>query len=91
MSGGDELDDYKSTGSVLEKLSLFEKLEQRQLSASATASLAKSNSVTSTSSNESPSSSVRRSDELSKSICSIDKDPGTETPRNFKWNYQCSQ
>lgn len=74
MSGVDDVDDYKSTGSVLEKLTLFEKLEQRQ--ASTAAALAKSNSITSTGSNEMPTSTVRRNDDLSKSIRSIDKDPG---------------
>lgn len=74
MSGGDEVDDYKSTGSVLEKLSLFEKLEQRQ--ASTAAALAKSNSITSTASNEIIPPTVRRNDDLSKLIRSVDKDPG---------------
>lgn len=68
MAGIDDIDDYKSTGSVLEKLSLFEKLEQRQASTAA-AQLAKQNSITSTTSNESPSNT-------SKSIRSTDKDSG---------------
>lgn len=77
MSGGDDIDDYKSTGSVLEKLSLFEKLEQRQsITSAANATLTKSNSITSTSSNDSPSGSIRRNDEHSRTVRSTDKDPG---------------
>lgn len=73
VSGGDDVDDFKSTGSVLEKLSLFEKLEQRQ--ASTAAALAKSNSIILTTSIETP-QAVRRNDDLSKSVRSTDKDPG---------------
>lgn len=76
------MDDYKSTGSVLEKLSLFEKLEQRQASAVGTInSLTKQNSTTSTgSSNDSPSCG-RRNDDLTKSIRSNnEKDPGMHFP-----------
>lgn len=70
----DEVDDYKSTGSVLEKLSLFEKLEQRQ--ASAVGTLTKQNSTGSTGSNNESPSGIRRNDEISKPIRSIEKDPG---------------
>lgn len=79
MSGGDNTisGDFKSTGSVLEKLSLFEKLDQRQVGAVTTATLAKSHSITSTDSSESPTSSVRRHEEMSKSMRSVEKDSGT--------------
>ncbi|XP_055316561.1 DEP domain-containing protein DDB_G0279099 isoform X19 [Sitodiplosis mosellana] len=92
IGGSEDVDDYKSTGSVLEKLSLFEKLEQRQAASTAAAAaaaavanaaaLAKTNSITSSTGaiNEitaaSPASNARRNDDLSKSIRSIDKDPG---------------
>lgn len=80
LTGNDETDDYKSTGSVLEKLSLFEKLEQRQAStAAALTALAKTNSSSSSSStqmNNDSSLSIKRNDDLSKSIRSIDKDAG---------------
>lgn len=92
MTGIDDVDDYKSTGSVLEKLSLFEKLEQRQAASTAAAAaavanaaaLAKSNSITSSTgaineTSASPVSNVRRNDDLSKSIRSIDKDPGMQS------------
>lgn len=77
MKCNDEVDDYKSTGSVLEKLSLFEKLEQRQVSAvGALNTLSKQNSTTSSGSgNESP-SGIRRNEDVSKSMRSIEKDPG---------------
>lgn len=82
VTANDDVDDYKSTGSVLEKLSLFEKLEQRQAStaaavAAAAAAMAKSNSITSSGNNESQ-SNIRRNDDLNKSIRSIDKDPGMQ-------------
>lgn len=76
LSGGDEVDDYKS-GSVLEKLSLFEKLEQRQaVAAAALNALTKQQQQNVPASSIDSPSNVRRNDELSKSVQSIDKDPG---------------
>lgn len=77
MKCNDEVDDYKSTGSVLEKLSLFEKLEQRQASAVGTLnSLSKQNSTTSSGSGNDSPSGIRRNEDVSKSMRSIEKDPG---------------
>lgn len=78
MAGCDDIDDFKSTGSVLEKLSLFEKLEQRQVSTAA-AVIAKTNSITTstpTTTTNDTQTYAKRNDDLSKSIRSIDKDPG---------------
>lgn len=75
----DDTDDYKSTGSVLEKLSMFEKLEQQHAVAAATAlSLSSSSgaSMTSMKSGIEGPLGVKKYDELSKSLRSIDKDPG---------------
>lgn len=84
MDSMDETDhDLKCNGSVLEKLSMFEKLEHRQ--ASLMAQLAASNKhQMPPHGNESP-STMRRSDYLSKSMRSIDKDAG-------KWfiHYVCA-
>lgn len=77
INNDDEVDDYKSTGSVLEKLTLFEKLEQRQaamVNALNAASLVKPFSATSVGI-ESP-VTIKKTEELSKSIRSIDKDQG---------------
>lgn len=77
----DELtDDYKCTGSVLEKLSMFEKLEQKHAAAAAANSLSLSSStgasIVSTKSGIEGPLGVKKYDELSRSLRSIDKDPG---------------
>ncbi|XP_031636958.1 DEP domain-containing protein DDB_G0279099 isoform X3 [Contarinia nasturtii] len=76
-------DNQTLSSSTSEKLSLFEKLEQRQASTAAAAAaaaaavaLAKTNSITSNAGNNETQSIMRRNDDLNKSIRSIDKDPG---------------
>lgn len=73
----DDMDDYKCTGSVLEKLSMFEKLEQKHAAAAASNSLnlSSSSGASIKSGIEGP-LGVKKYDELSKSLRSIDKDPG---------------
>lgn len=70
----DETDDYKCNGSVLEKLSLFEKLEQRQANAMGQlAAAVKQQMPTNDIENQ---SNMKRAEYLSKSMRSIDKDAG---------------
>lgn len=69
LNNGDD-DEYKHTGSVLEKLSLFERLEQRQAAA-----MSALNAATIT--NSTIATGPRRSDEPIKPIRTFDKDPGT--------------
>lgn len=70
LNNGDDDDQFKHTGSVLEKLSLFERLEQRQAAAMIALNAA---AVThSTGVGGGP----RKSDEPVKPIRSFDKDPG---------------
>lgn len=68
-NGGDD-DEFKHTGSVLEKLSLFERLEQRQVAA-----MSALNATTVTNSTA-ISGGPRKSDEPVKPIRSFDKEPG---------------
>lgn len=71
LNNGDADDQFKHTGSVLEKLSLFERLEQRQ--AAAMSALNAATVTHSTGVGGGP----RKSDEPVKPIRSFDKDPGT--------------
>lgn len=74
MVGLDETDDYKCNGSVLEKLSLFEKLEQRQANAMGQLpAVVKPQMPAHDIDNQ---SNMKRAEYLSKSMRSIDKDPG---------------
>lgn len=74
LSGMDQTDEYKCNGSVLEKLSLFEKLEHRQVNAVAQ-SLTTNKPAPSHYNNEAV-STIKRSDYVSRSTRSIDKDAG---------------
>lgn len=72
LNNGDDDDEFKHTGSVLEKLSLFERLEQRQAAA-----MSALNAATITNSASAAAAAPRRTDEPVKPIRSFDKDPGT--------------
>lgn len=71
LNNGDDDDQFKHTGSVLEKLSLFERLEQRQ--AAAMSALNAANVTHSTG----VGCGLRKPDEPVKPIRNFDKDPGT--------------
>lgn len=82
-SNSSKEDDYKSIGSVLEKLSLFEKLEQKQPGGSSSTYNSNNSSLTSSmgslvtkSSGTNILENSKKNDEIYKSIRSIDKDPG---------------
>lgn len=75
LSGMDQTDEYKCNGSVLEKLSLFEKLEHRQVNA-ITQSLTTNKYSAQSQYNNEAASTIKRGDYISKSTRSIDKDAG---------------
>lgn len=75
LSGMEQTDEYKCNGSVLEKLSLFEKLEHRQMNAIGQLLTTNKCSAPPHYNNEAV-STIKRSDYISKSSRSIDKDAG---------------
>lgn len=72
LNNGDNDDEFKHTGSVLEKLSLFERLEQRQAAAMSALNAASVTNSTAAATVAGP----RKSEEPVKPIRTFDKDPG---------------